>query len=77
MLKDSFIKSSGNATEEATFNSYCGMFTHPPGQTFLKDKYINILSQSEVQFHGDLDIISLNIDCHTLDKWQFQVLLFT
>jgi hypothetical protein len=32
------------------------------------------LSQNQVPFHGDLDIISLFIHGPTLDRWQFQTL---
>jgi dynein heavy chain len=41
----------------------------------LKDKNITSLSQNEVPSHGDFDIISLNINRPTLDRWQLQGLL--
>jgi hypothetical protein len=50
MLNNLFIRSIGNATVEAAFNSYCGMFNHPPRQSILKEKWLTILSQKQIPF---------------------------
>jgi dynein heavy chain len=71
-LRESILRTVGNATIGAAFNSYCGMFNHTMRQHFLTEAWPNIIQSNQIPSQGQIDIINLFVNEATLDTWQLQ-----
>ena len=71
-LRESILRTVGNATIGAAFNSYCGMFNHSMRQHFLNEAWPNLLQSNQIPSQGQIDIIQLFVTEATLDTWQLQ-----